>query len=149
MEVKGGPRLRERKRQAGCQTQSRTHGLSRPTTSSRWHLTASSSAIAEYYHSRITLHGFNSAAAHALLLDKCGAPGADGSRRFSETAACGVELCHFTVGKAEEWRPSLFCGTQRAVWTGPAGDRVQSGSTISVFKFFFLNENLPQDRRSD
>lgn len=49
------------------------------------HLTASSSAIANY--SRITLHSFNSAASQALLSENCGAPRADGSLRFSGTAA--------------------------------------------------------------
>lgn len=56
------------------------------------HLTASSSAIANY--SRITLHSFNSAASQALLFQKknknCGAPRADG--RFSGTAAVELDV---------------------------------------------------------
>lgn len=61
-----------------------------PLCSSANHLTASSSATANY--SRTTLHSFNSAASQALLSENCGAPRADGSQGFSETAAVELDV---------------------------------------------------------
>lgn len=93
-----------------------------PLHSSPNHLTASSSAIANY--SRITLHSFNSADSQALLSEYCVAPRADGSLRFSRTAAVELDV-------------SLYCRNDSFVlfdpenlWIGPPEDCVESVQKI-------------------